>query len=166
VKSGRQKGGQDLSQGVDDRMRSVLRAGAQMEHGKNLREGINGQPEPEHLLVVAQPGAQLVQLEMWELEVAEIVLVQGLCMLASARQPGDDGGLPVAEDPRSLRRVQPFSERSQHHCYLMRGGFQTVQGSVAPSSERGAAGLTAKGLDPLGMAMRAIPKEARGYEHL
>ena len=42
--------GQDLSQGVDDRMRCVLRAGAKMEHGKNLREGINGQPEPEHLL--------------------------------------------------------------------------------------------------------------------
>jgi hypothetical protein len=54
-----------------------------MEHRKKLREGINGQPEPEHLLVAAQPGAQLVQLEVWELEVAERVLVQGLCMLES-----------------------------------------------------------------------------------
>jgi len=41
----------------------------------------------------------------------------------------------------------------------MRGGFQTVEGCVAPGSERAAAGLTAKGLDLLGMAMLAIPDE-------
>ncbi len=80
--------GQDVSQGVDDRMRCVLRAGAQMEHGKNLGERINGQPEPEHVCRAAQSGAQFVQLEVWKLEVAEIVLVQGLCMLTSARQKG------------------------------------------------------------------------------
>jgi hypothetical protein len=38
-------------------------------------------------------------------------------------------------------------------------GFQTVQGSVAPSSERRVTGLTAKGLDPLGTAMLAIPDQ-------
>jgi len=32
-------------------------------------------------------------------------LVQGLSMLASTRQPGGDGGLSVAEDPLSSRRV-------------------------------------------------------------
>jgi hypothetical protein len=83
VKSGRQKGGQDVSQSVDDRIRYVLRAGAQMEHRKKLRAGVDGQPEPEHLLGAAQPGAQLVQLEVWEPEGAEIMLVQGLCMLES-----------------------------------------------------------------------------------
>ena len=41
----------------------------------------------------------------------------------------------------------------------MRGGFQVVQGSVASSAERGAASLTAKGLDPLGMAMLAITNQ-------
>jgi len=35
-------------------------------------------------------------------------------------------------------------------------GFQTVQGRVASSTERDAASLTTKGLDALGLAMRAI----------
>ncbi len=54
------------------------------------------------------------------------VLVQGLRMLASARQPGGDGGLSVAEDTLDSGRVQPFCERRQHHPDLLRGGFQTI----------------------------------------
>jgi hypothetical protein len=83
VKSGRQKGGQELLQGVDDQVRHVLRAGTQMEDGKNLGAGIYGQPE--HLCGAAQPGAQFVQLEVGNLEGVEAVLVQGLSVLASAR---------------------------------------------------------------------------------
>ncbi|OLE50964.1 MAG: hypothetical protein AUG51_25375 [Acidobacteria bacterium 13_1_20CM_3_53_8] len=60
VKSGRQKGGQDLSQGVDDAMRGVLGTGAQMEDGKQLRSGVDDQPEPEHLCGATESGAQLV----------------------------------------------------------------------------------------------------------
>jgi hypothetical protein len=53
VKSGRQLGGQDLSQRMDDRMRRALRAGTQMEDWNDLCEGIDGQPKPEYLLVAA-----------------------------------------------------------------------------------------------------------------
>jgi hypothetical protein len=80
VKSGRQKGDQEVLQGMDDQMRRMLCAGAEMEHRKYLRERINGQPEPDHLCGAAQPGAQFVQLEMWEPEVAEGALMQGLCV--------------------------------------------------------------------------------------
>ncbi|MGZ3646386.1 MAG: hypothetical protein ACXVCM_21350 [Ktedonobacteraceae bacterium] len=41
----------------------------------------------------------------------------------------------------------------------MRRGFQTIQGCVAPSTEGGMAGLTAKGLDALGLAMFAISNQ-------
>src|SRR5215470_15324197 len=41
----------------------------------------------------------------------------------------------------------------------MRGSFQAIQGGVAPGSEGSTAGLTAKGLDALGMAMLAIPDQ-------
>ena len=37
----------------------------------------------------AQPGAQFVQLEVREPEIAEAALVQGLRVLASTRQPGE-----------------------------------------------------------------------------
>jgi hypothetical protein len=36
-----------VSQEVDDAMRGVLRARAQMEHGKKLRSGVDGQPEKD-----------------------------------------------------------------------------------------------------------------------
>jgi len=64
--------------------------------------------------------------------------------------------LPVAEDPFSGGRVQPFGQRSEHHGDLLGGSFQTVQGGVASSTEGGAASLTAKRLDLLGMTMLAI----------
>jgi len=40
---------QEQSQGVDDPMRRVLRAGAEIEHGQKLGAGVDGQPQPEHL---------------------------------------------------------------------------------------------------------------------
>jgi hypothetical protein len=45
--------GQDLTERVDEQMRHVLRAGTQMEHRENLRERVDGQPEPENLVGAA-----------------------------------------------------------------------------------------------------------------
>jgi hypothetical protein len=120
-----------------------------MQHRKDLRTGFDGQPQPQDVGVAAQPRPQLIQLEIGKLEVTENVFVQGLCVLASARQPDGDGGLPVAEDPFGRRWVQPFGQRSEHCCDLLRGSFQTVQRGVASSREGRAASLTAKGLNPL-----------------
>ncbi len=78
-----------MSQGVDDAMRCVLRAGAQMEDRKQLRTGIDDQPEPEHVVRTAQPGSQFIQLQVREPEVARCgALVQGLSVLTSASQKG------------------------------------------------------------------------------
>jgi hypothetical protein len=59
-----------------------LGSGAEFKHRNNLGEGIDRQPEPQHLPGAAEPGAQLVQLEGWELEMKEEALVQGVCVLA------------------------------------------------------------------------------------
>src|SRR5690242_5834499 len=90
---------------------------------------------------------------------AKELLVQGLCVLASARQPRDDGGLTIAEDAFGRRWVQPFSQRREDQGDLARRGFQSVQRRVASSREGGAASLTAEGLDPLSLPMLAIPNE-------
>jgi hypothetical protein len=55
-----------------------------MEDGKNLAAGIYRQPEPDHVLRAAQPGSQFIQLEVWELQKAEGLLVQRLSMLPGA----------------------------------------------------------------------------------
>ncbi len=65
-----------------------------------------------------------------------------------------------AEDPFGSRRIQPFGQCREHDGDVVIRGFQTVQGSVAPGSEGGAAGLTAKGLDALGMPMLAIADQS------
>src|SRR6266700_6627662 len=91
---------------------------------------------------------------------AEGALVQDLCVRARTRQPGGDSRLPVAEDPFSSRRIQPFGQRREHHGDLPGRGFQTVQGSVALCTERGVAGLTTKRLDPFGLAMLAIANKS------
>ena len=149
-----------MLQGLDDHVRCILCAGAEMEHRKDLGERIDGQPEPDHLCGAAQPGSQFVQLEMWEPEVAEGALMQGLCVLASARQPGSDRGLPVAEDTLCSGRIQPFGERRQHHCDLLRGGFQAVQGGVASSAESGLTGLATECLDLLSATMCAVSNQS------
>jgi hypothetical protein len=64
--------------------------------------------------------------------------------------------MPVVEDTLGGGRIQSFGERRQHHCDLTGGSFQTVQGGVETGCESDVTGLAAKGLDPLGMAMRAI----------
>ena len=56
-------------------------------------------------------------------------------------------------------RSSPRAERRQYHCDLLKGGFQTVQGGVAPGSESGVAGLATKCLDLLSMTMLAIPNQ-------
>ena len=60
---------------MDEHVCSILCAGTQMEHGQNLGERIDGQPQPEHLCGAAQPGAQFVQLEVGDLEVVETALM-------------------------------------------------------------------------------------------
>jgi hypothetical protein len=64
---------QNLSQSVDELMGHVLCVGTELKHRKNFRAGINGQPE--HLGTAAEPCSQFIQLQVRELEVAEIVLV-------------------------------------------------------------------------------------------
>ena len=69
-------------------MGHVLRSRTELKHGKNLRQGINGQPEPEHLCGAAQPGAEFVQLEVRDVEVAEGALMEDLSVPACASEKG------------------------------------------------------------------------------
>ncbi len=138
----------------------------QLEDGKNLRERIDGQPQPEYLCGAAQSDSNFVQLQVREVQVVEGSLMEELSVLACASEPGGDGGLTGAEDPFGSRKIQPFGQRSEHHGDLVRGCFQTIQRCVAPGSERCMTGRASKGLDPFGLAMLAIPKKPHGCAHL
>jgi hypothetical protein len=92
-------GSQALSQGMNDAMGHVLGAGTQLEHRQNLRARIHHQPQPENLLSAAQPCSQFVQLDVWEVQMAEGPLVQRPSVLTSAGQPSHHRGVSKAEDP-------------------------------------------------------------------
>jgi hypothetical protein len=128
-----------------------------MEHGKKLGEGINGQPEPHHVLVAPEPGSQFIQLEVWEPQMAEGPLVQGLSVLASTSQPGGDGRLSVAEDTFCGGSIQSKGQRREHNCDLLGRRFQTIQRGMEPLAERSVTGVAPKGLDLLNATMCAIP---------
>jgi hypothetical protein len=107
---------QEQSQGVDDPMRRVLRAGAEIEHGQKLGAGVDGQPQKDApgyscgavfaVHPTARAGAGGCEMR---------VLVQRLSVRALAGQPRGDGRLTEAEDPWSLRRIQPFGNGREHH---------------------------------------------------
>jgi hypothetical protein len=59
-----------VPQGVDEHVRRILGAGTKVEDGNDLREGVDGQPQPPYVCGAAQPGAQFVQLEVREPEIA------------------------------------------------------------------------------------------------
>ena len=70
-----------------------------MEHGQDLGMRVDGQPEPEYLLTAAEPCSEFVQLQVWEVQMAEGAPVQGLLMFPCTSEPGRDGRLSVAKDP-------------------------------------------------------------------
>src|SRR5690349_13174203 len=84
-------------------------------HRQKLGTRVDGQPKPLHLTMAAQPGSQFVQLDVWEVQVAEAALMQELRMLTRASEPPRDGRLTGAQDPRSRQRVEPFSQRREDH---------------------------------------------------
>src|SRR5436853_1160049 len=78
--------------------------------GRSFVRGSMANHRKTDLFGAAQPGAQFIQLQVWEMEVAEGALVQGLCVLASTGEPGGDRRLPVAEDPLCRRSIQSFGK--------------------------------------------------------
>lgn len=150
---------QSLSQRVDEQMSCLLRARTELKHRDHLGEGIDGEPEPQDLFGATQPGAQFVQLQVREVQVAEAALMEELSVPACASEPDGDGGLTVPENPFGGGSIQPFGQRRQDHGDLMRGRFQTVQGRMASSTERSAASLTTKGLDWFSLTMLAITNQ-------
>src|SRR5258708_36263424 len=58
----------------------------------------------------AEPGANFVQLQVREVQVAEAALMEEPSVLSRASKPGDDGGVTGAEDPLCGGWIQPFGK--------------------------------------------------------
>src|SRR5262245_7105225 len=65
-------GNQPLVQRMHGRVCGGLSAGAQMQDWDNFSEWVNSQPQPEGVCTAPQPGANLVQLHMRQLEMEDV----------------------------------------------------------------------------------------------
>jgi hypothetical protein len=134
--------------------------------GSIAREGIDRQPEPEHLYGAAQPGAQFVQLHVWELEVRDA----STCARSERASPRARERLVMVAcrgpcDPWSFRRIQPTSQGRQHHGDPAREGvFKRERGVWRRAVKVVRQAGPRKVADPLGLAMLAIPKKPRGSD--
>jgi hypothetical protein len=59
-----------------------------MKDRKKFREGIDGEPKPEHLSMMTEPCSQFIQLQVWEPQMAEAAFVQELRVLTCTSQKG------------------------------------------------------------------------------
>jgi hypothetical protein len=91
---------------MHEAMGQVVGAPTPREHGKQLAAGVDDQPEPEPLFGAAQPAAQLVELQVPQMELKEEAPVQAMPMLTCTAEPGGKSGLSKALRP-ALRRKGP-----------------------------------------------------------
>ena len=101
---------------------------------KSFVPGITSQPYPSHLLRTAQPGAQFVQWEVGDPELAKAAFEASVCACCPARvRKARAGRLSIALRP-VRRRKHPTRRpaRDPHQSELLRGSFQTVEGRSAP----------------------------------
>jgi len=89
----------------------------------------------------AQPGADLVQLDVWQVEMLEPAAVQRRAMLTGPGQPGGDGRVAMAEHPHRSGDIQPFGECRQHFRHPLGRGFEPVQRRITAGTEGRTTGL-------------------------
>ena len=146
---------------MKNHVRHVLRAWAELKHRKNLRAGINGQPEKDAPVRRCAAGC-VVRPAGGEGAGDGRRSARAGCV--RAHQHGTERLVIVACRKPKTRRASdessPSASRDEHHGDLVRWGFQTVQGSVAPGSERAATGRASKCLNALSSAMFAISHQS------
>jgi hypothetical protein len=151
--------GQPLLEIMHHRVGSVLGARTEMQHRDEFREGIEHNPQPTDVRVTPKAGAEFVQLEMGKMQVAKPAVVQGRAVLAGSGQPGGNRACAVPKDPHGCGDTEPFGQRGQDCCDPLGLSFEAIERRVAAGREGRPAGLAAKGLDALSLAMRPIADE-------
>lgn len=88
--------------------------GRELEDGNAFSERIKGHPEPEHLRVTTQTRAHLIELHVWNLQLQEGALLQGLSMRSGSLEPPGDGRMANTKHSLGRRHIQSFCQRAQH----------------------------------------------------
>jgi hypothetical protein len=71
-----------------------------MQRGDYFGQRIDSEPQPQRACPAPQSRADLVELDVREVEVPKPTILEQQAVLASSRQPGGDGGVAMPEHPR------------------------------------------------------------------
>src|SRR5262249_55983620 len=97
---------QVLAQTMDQQVGHFVRTWSKLDLRNTLGEGIQSDPQPQHLRVAAQAGAYFVHLHVRDLHLAEGALLQGLRVRSSPQEPPRDGRMPKSKHPFASRHIQ------------------------------------------------------------
>lgn len=122
---------------MDNGVGRVLGARSQIEYRDDLTDRIDRDPQPERVRLAPQPRADLVQLNVQQVQVLSDAVVQGRAVLPSTGEPGGDGSMLVAEDPHRGRDIQSFGQRREDLTHALGWGFEAIERSH-PEGTRGA----------------------------
>src|SRR5262249_38757343 len=141
---------------VDQCMCRILRARTQMQHGDQLADRINRQPQPQRVHAAPQPSAELVELDMQQVQVPQGAVVQRRTVPPRTCQPGGDGSGTVAKNPHGSGHREPFGHGRQHLTYALGRRFEPIEWRVSTGRKRGATGLAAQRLDALYFPLSSV----------
>ncbi len=141
---------------VHDGVSGSLSSGAKLQHRDEFGEGVEHHPQPEDVRSAAQSCAKFVKLKVREMEMAKPAVMQRRAVLASPRQPGGARALAMPEHAHGCSEREPFGQYTQDFCDSCGWRLEAIEGRITAGGEGRAAGLAAKGLDALALAMRAV----------
>src|SRR5215207_6742706 len=102
-----------------------------MQHGDQLADRINRQPQPQRVHAAPQPNAELVELDMQQVQVPQGAVVQRRTVPTRTCQPGGDGSGTVAKNPHGSGHREPFGYGRQHLTYALGRRFEPIEWRVS-----------------------------------
>ncbi len=134
------------------------RLGAQSHvHRRNhFGFGIIRDPDPDFRAFVAQGGAEIIQLHLDRVQVAEQVSMQALGVCPGTYSPGGAGELAVTEGVNGPTNGQPFGQGREHQGDSNGRGLEAIKRCVAAHRELALTVLTEQDSDGLVLAVLAV----------
>ena len=119
--------------------------------------GIAGSPDPDIVLSIPDASPKFIELNVFELELLDEMIVELATMLTGTCEPGADGGLAHLESLFDGGDIYPQSQEVERMADFLRWSFQTVHDGVFAAGEAIGAGVALQILDEFCFPTFSIP---------
>jgi hypothetical protein len=141
---------------MDQSVGEVLGAWAELEGGDELGLGIEGDPDPEIVGLIAESGVEFIELEMANVQVAEEVRMNLVGVRAGAGEPEAQGGVGMAKETLDIGYGEAQIDGQEDAPDVPGGSVEAVESGAPAAGEAGPASLAFEVLDTIS---NTIPDE-------